>query len=233
MITSKGGIDQMLKVMRHHAKYFYVLFFIVILSFVFWGVGTVDKSDRSNMVAEVGKHAITGEEYWRTYDRMFNFYRDMYKEKFDEEMQKKLNLKESVLNLLVDNRVLLIAAKEGGITVTDDELNEAIKNEQAFMKDGAFDSVVYQNRLRLMRLTPEAYEAAKRQDLILTKMRRLIELSTAIPSDELAKISGPDEETTKALQDAMIQNARATALRAYVEGVKKGLKIKLYADRIA
>ncbi len=135
--------------------------------------------------------------------------------------------------MLVDNRVLLIAAKEGGITVTDDELNEAIKNEQAFMKDGAFDSVVYQNRLRLMRLTPEAYEAAKRQDLILTKMRRLIELSTAIPSDELAKISGPDEETTKALQDAMIQNARATALRAYVEGVKKGLKIKLYADRIA
>ena len=223
----------MLKAMRHHAKYFYVLFFIVILSFIFWGVGTVDKSDGSRVVAEVGKYKITGEEYWRTYDRMFNFYRDMYKEKFDEEMQKKLNLKEGVLNSLVDNRVLLIAAKEGGITVSDEELNEAIKNEQAFMKDGSFDSAIYQNRLRLMRLTPEAYEAAKRQDLILTKMRRLIELSTAIPADELAKISGPDEQTTKALQDAMVQNARATALRAYVEGVKKGMKIKLYPDRIA
>jgi peptidyl-prolyl cis-trans isomerase D len=219
--------------MRHHAKYFYVLFFIVILSFIFWGVGTVDKSDGSRVVAEVGKYKITGEEYWRTYDRMFNFYRDMYKEKFDQEMQKKLNLKEGVLNSLVDNRVLLIAAKEGGITVSDEELNEAIKNEQAFMKDGSFDSAIYQNRLRLMRLTPEAYEAAKRQDLILTKMRRLIELSTAIPADELAKISGPDEQTTKALQDAMVQNARATALRAYVEGVKKGMKIKLYPDRIA
>ncbi|HSB31944.1 MAG TPA: SurA N-terminal domain-containing protein [Candidatus Sulfobium mesophilum] len=223
----------MLKAMRHHAKYFYVLFFIVILSFIFWGVGTVDKSDGSRVVAEVGKYKITGEEYWRTYDRMFNFYRDMYKEKFDQEMQKKLNLKEGVLNSLVDNRVLLIAAKEGGITVSDEELNEAIKNEQAFMKDGSFDSAIYQNRLRLMRLTPEAYEAAKRQDLILTKMRRLIELSTAIPADELAKISGPDEQTTKALQDAMVQNARATALRAYVEGVKKGMKIKLYPDRIA
>lgn len=223
----------MLKAMRHHAKYFYVLFFIVILSFIFWGVGTVDKSDGSRVVAEVGKYKITGEEYWRTYDRVFNFYRDMYKEKFDQEMQKKLNLKEGVLNSLVDNRVLLIAAKEGGITVSDEELNEAIKNEQAFMKDGSFDSAIYQNRLRLMRLTPEAYEAAKRQDLILTKMRRLIELSTAIPADELAKTSGPDEQTTKALQDAMVQNARATALRAYVEGVKKGMKIKLYPDRIA
>ena len=163
----------MLKVMRHHAKYFYVLFFIVILSFIFWGVGSVDKTDRRDVVAEVGKYKITGEEYSRTYGRMFDFYRDMYKEKFDEEMQKKLNLKEGVLYSLVNNRVLLIAAKENGITVTDDELNEAIKNEPAFTKNGSFDMEVYQNRLRLMRLTPEAFEAAKKQELILAKMRRL------------------------------------------------------------
>jgi peptidyl-prolyl cis-trans isomerase D len=164
---------------------------------------------------------------------MFNFYRDMYKEKFDEEMQKKLKLKEGVLYSLVDNRVLLIAAKENGIAVTDDELNEAIKNEPAFMKNGSFDSEVYQNRLRLMRLTPEVYEAAKRQELTLARMRRLVELSTSIPSDELAKITGADDQTTKALQDAAVENARATALRAYVEGVKRGLKIKVYTDRIS
>lgn len=223
----------MLKAMRHHAKYFYVLFFIVILSFIFWGVGTVDQSDKGNIVAEVGRYKITGEEYWRTYDRMFNFYRDMYKEKFDEEMQKKLKLKEGVLNSLVDNRVLLSAARENGITVTDDELNEAIKNEPAFMKNGSFDSEVYQNRLRLTRLTPETYEAAKREDLMLTKMRRLVELSAFIPSDELVKITGSDDQSTKALQDAMVENARATALRAYVEGAKRGLKIKLHTDRIS
>ncbi len=224
----------MLKVMRHHAKYFYVLFFIVILSFVFWGVGTVDKSDKGNVVAEVGKYKITGEEYWRTYDRMFNFYRDMYKDKFDEEMQKKLRLKEGVLYSLVDNRVLLIAAKENGITVTDDELNEAIKNEPAFMKNGSFDSEVYQNRLRLMRLTPEAYEAARRQELTLAKMRRLIELAASVPSsEELAKVSASDEQSTKALQDAMIENAKTAALRTYIEGMKRGLKIKVYTDRVS
>ena len=224
----------MLKAMRHHAKYFYVLFFIVILSFIFWGVGTVDKSDRGNIVAEVGKYKITGEEYYRTYDRMFNFYRDMYKEKFDEEMQKKLKLKEGVLNSLVDNRVLLVAAKENDITVTDDELNEAIKNEPAFMKNGSFDSEVYQNRLRLMRLTPETYENAKREELILTKMRRLVELSASVPTgDELAKISASDDQSTKELQDAVIGNAKAAALRAYIEGMKKGMKIKVYTDRIS
>ena len=224
----------MLKAMRHHAKYFYVLFFIVILSFIFWGVGTVDQSDRGNIVAEVGKYKITGEEYYRTYDRMFNFYRDMYKEKFDEEMQKKLKLKEGVLNSLVDNRVLLVAAKENDITVTDDELNEAIKNEPVFMKNGSFDSEVYQNRLRLMRLTPETYENARREELILTKMRRLVELSASVPTgDELAKISASDDQSTKELQDAVIGNAKAAALRAYIEGMKKGMKIKVHTDRIS
>src|SRR4030067_1501370 len=132
----------MLKMMRHHAKYFYVLFFIVILSFLFWGVGTVDKASSGGIVAEVGKQKITQEEYYRAYDNAFKFYRDLYKEKFDEEMQKKLNLKDTVLDSLIGNRVLLLAAAENGIRGSDEELNDAIIKEPAFMKNGVFDSQI-------------------------------------------------------------------------------------------
>jgi len=222
----------MLKVMRRHAKYFYVLFFIVILSFIFWGVGTVDKSGKDNLVAEVGPLKISGEEYWRAYDNAFKFYRDLYKEKFDEEMQNKLRLKERVLNSLVENKVLLAAAKDNGIKVSDEELNEAIKNEPAFMVNGAFDNYVYQNRLRLMRLTPELYEGVKRQELLTEKMKRLIELSVYIPESELSGVSG-DEQTVRALKMAMINSAKAKAVNAYVEGLKKGMKVKIYKDFIS
>jgi parvulin-like peptidyl-prolyl isomerase len=223
----------MLKAMRQHAKYFYVLFFIVILSFIFWGVGTVDKSADTNVVAEVDGYKISAQEYYTSYDRMFKFYRDIYKEKFDEEMQKKLNLKEGVLNALIDNRVLLIAARNNGIAVSNEELNEAIKNEPAFMKDGAFDSGVYQNRLRLNRLTPETYEEAKREELAAERMKRLIELSTPVPSEEMTKASAPDDQAAKALRDAMLQSARANAVKAYVEGMKRGLKIKIHSERLS
>ena len=104
----------MLKVMRKHAKYFYVLFFIVILTFIFWGVGTVDKTGGVEIVAEVGKYKITADEYWKTYDRVYRFYREIYKDKFDEEMEKKMNLKENVLDSMINERVLLTAAKECG-----------------------------------------------------------------------------------------------------------------------
>ncbi|MGC2061989.1 MAG: SurA N-terminal domain-containing protein [Thermodesulfovibrionales bacterium] len=219
----------MLKSMRQHARYFYVLFFIVILSFIFWGVGSVDKTAKGSIVAEVDHLKISGEEYWRAYDRTFGFYREIYKEKFDEEMQKKLNLKENVLNSLVENKVLLLAAKKDGISVSDDELNEAVRNDPAFMKNGAFDRDVYQNRLRLNRLTPETYESAKRQEMTINRMRRIIELGAALPEADLAKLSG-DEQTVKQIRDAMVSSAKEKALKSYVEGLKKGMKIKINKD---
>lgn len=219
----------MLKTMRQHAKYFYVLFGIIILSFIFWGVGPLDR-DEANIVAEVGSYKIRAEEYWKAYDRIFRFYRDQDKEKFDEE--KKLKLKENVLDSLIDNRVLLITAEKTGITVSDDELNEAITHESVFMENGVFDSEIYHNRLRLSRYTPELYESIRRQDLLLTKMRRLIELSANIPLEGLDNFSG-DEQTLKIIKEAIINDAKAKAVKAYVVGLKKGIKIKVYRELIS
>lgn len=222
----------MLKQMRHHAKYFYVLFFIVILTFIFWGVGTVDKTDERAIIAEVGPAKITTDEYWRAYDRVYKFYRDLYKEKFDEEMQKKLKLKESVLNSLVENQILLAAAKAQGVSVSDEELNDSIKNEPAFMKNGAFDMEIYQNRLKLMRITPELFETSKRQELTIEKMRRLIELAAVVPGVDLAQLAGDDKQA-KTLADALQSSAKAQAVKAYIEGLKKGMAIKVYSDRLS
>ena len=102
----------MLKAMRQHARYFYVLFFIVILTFIFWGVGTVDKTPGVEVIAEVGKYKITAEDYWRTYDRVYRFYREIYKDQFDEEMEKKMISK----TLQKSSQNLSAAADQLGIT---------------------------------------------------------------------------------------------------------------------
>jgi peptidyl-prolyl cis-trans isomerase D len=224
----------MLKVMRKHAKYFYVLFFMVIISFVFWGIGTVDKGGNSEIVAEVGKYKITAEEYWKTYDRIYRFYRDIYKDKFDEEMEKKLNLKENVLYSMINERVLLITAKDMGITVSDEELQESIAREPAFMKNGLFDKEVYLNRLRLGRITPELFENAKRQELTLNKMRRLIELSVDITDIDsgVPQMAGNDQ-VAKMLTQATLNDKKEKAIKSYIEGLKKNIKIKINKQLIS
>jgi hypothetical protein len=225
----------MLKAMRKHARYFYVLFFIVILTFIFWGVGTVDHTGKVEILAEVGKYKITAEEYWKTYDRIYRFYREIYKDKFDEEMEKKMNLKENVLNSMINERVLLTAAQKAGITVGDEELQDAIAHEPAFMKNGAFDKEIYLNRLRLNRITPEEFERSQRHELILSKMRRLIELSVDVPdnADVQPSQGSSNEQTSKMIHQAKLNDLREKALNSYIEGLKKEIKIKVNKQLIS
>jgi len=224
----------MLKAMRKHARYFYVLFFIVILSFIFWGVGTVDKTGSTEIVAEIGNYKITTDEYWKTYDRIYRFYRELYKDKFDEETEKKLNLKENVLDSMINERVLLMAAKEMGIGVSDDELQESVAKEPAFMKNGSFDKDLYLNRLRLNRITPEAFESAKRQELTLSKMNRLIELSVdATDIDAQLPLTSGDEQAQNMIRQAMFSDKKEKAVKSYIEGLKKEIKIKINKQLIA
>ena len=219
----------MLKAMRHHAKYLYFLFFIVILSFIFWGVGTVDQSSNAQIVAEVGKRKISSQDYARVFENYDRFYRDLYKEKYDEEMQKKLNLKDKAIETLVGQTILLMAAEENGIKVSDSEVKEAILNEPAFTKDGVFDSEIYQNALRLSRLTPAMYELSKREELIIQKMSRLIQTAAVTPDAGFANVTA-DEQTKKMIMDAMTKDAAEKVLRSYIEGMKKKLKVKIYTE---
>jgi len=224
----------MLKVMRKHAKYFYVLFFIVILSFLFWGIGTVDKNDGGEILAEVGKYKITTQEYWKNYENIYRFYREIYREKFDEDMEKKMKLREKVLDSMIDEKVLLTAAKQAGISVSNDELHEAITHEPAFMRDGIFDNNIYLNRLRLNRITVEEYERAKQQELVLMKMKLLIELSVDVPdiSTELKQLPS-DENAMKMLSDTLLNQRKEMAVRSYIEGSKKKIKIKINTKLIS
>jgi hypothetical protein len=224
----------MLKMMRKHAKYFYILFFIVILTFVFWGIGTVDKTGGRGIVAEVGKYNITTENYWRNYENVYRFYREIYKDKFDEEMEKKMNLKEKVLNSMIDENVLLIAAADEGITVGDEELHEAIIHEPAFMRNGVFDKNIYINRLRLNRITVEEYENSKRRELTLNKMKRLIWLSVDVTNlNSASKQTSGNAQLAKMLSEQMLNDEREKAVKSYVEGLKKEIKIKINTNLIS
>ncbi len=220
----------MLQAMRKHAKFFYVLFFIVILSFIFWGVGTVDKQT-GVPVAEVGKDRVTSEEYWASYERARDFYRNIMKENFNEEFEKKINLKRQVLDSLIDDRVLMAEAKKQGITVSDAEVEEAIVNDPSFLREGKFNKEIYLRILQLNRLSPELFESSKRRELTVAKMRRLIEESVDVSDIDITqKVEG---QTQDSLRQATLAQMRSAALKSYLDGIKKQMKIKINEQLIS
>ncbi len=221
----------MLQSMRKHARFFYFLFFIVIITFIFWGVGGLDQPT-SVSVAQIGEEKITVEEYWRAYENVRNAYRDLYQGKLDEEAEKKLQLKESVLNNLIEQRVLLLAAKSLGITVTDKELQSAIMRDPRFMRDGVFRKDVYFRTLELNRRTPEQYEQFMRRELVLQKMRRMIDSAVDMTPAETAQLPA-DEALVAQLKQALLSQKRSVALKSFVESMKEKMEVKINKDAIS
>jgi parvulin-like peptidyl-prolyl isomerase len=221
----------MLESMRRHARYFYVLFVIVIITFIFWGVGGVDKSTNVS-VAEIGKEKISVEEYWRAYERTRDAYRDMYKGQPLDEIEKKLNLKKMVLDGMIEERVLLDSAKNLGLTASDEELQQAIVGDPRFRRDGAFRKDIYLKALALNRMTPEMYEGMLREQIAGDKMKRMIASSVDVMSADIA--SAPDDAAKAAtVKQMVIYNKRNAAIRSYVDGVKKRMDIKINQEVIS
>ncbi|MBN2654979.1 MAG: SurA N-terminal domain-containing protein [Nitrospirae bacterium] len=220
----------MLHSMRKHAKFFYVFFFMIIISFVFWGIGTVDQQEGS-FVAEIGSIKIPQEEYWRAYERVREFYREMNKGQFTEEMEKKLKLRESVLNAMVEDKVLLLSAVKLNVAITDKELRDAIVTDPQFMRDGIFRQDVYFNALKIMRVTPELYEQKLKQQLVVLKMKRLIWAAVDTASNDA--ISAALAKNDQAALDQLVFNKRNTAVQSFVESMKKTMKVKVNTDLIS
>jgi peptidyl-prolyl cis-trans isomerase D len=206
----------MLETMRRKAKYFYVLFGIVILSFVFWGIGNKDQGGPVQYVAEVGDQRVSLTEYWRRYDRTADLYREVYKEKVDEKMLR--DLKDTVLNSMVTEMVLAQAAADAGLSVSDAELEEAIMGESAFQESGVFSSDLYMGTIRANRMTPAQYEDIKRRELLVSKMRRAVESAIELSPVEEAAIAG-NEKLGEKLREAILDEKRSSALKSYVDGL--------------
>ena len=221
----------MLQSMRKHAKYFYVLFFVVIISFVFWGVGTQDKEQALNL-ADIGNERISKEEFWRAYEFQRENLRNTYKGLDFDEIEKKYDLKNRVLNSLIEDKVMQISAGEIGLTVSDKELQESIRATPSFMRDGVFRNEIYVRVLSFYRWTPEYYEALRRNEMLATKMRMLIVSGVDANEADIAglKIDASKSEMVK--QMALLAKRQA-ALKSYVDGAKAKMQVKIRMDLIS
>ena len=173
----------MLKFMRKYATGYMIkaVFGLIIIVFIFWGVGSFRGGDR--IVAEVGPHKISVTEYQEEYNRLLNTYRMLYKEKLDENMLKELKLKEKAMDGLIDRYLLLVKAKEIGITISDKEFGEYVHNVDMFKRDRQFNEATYKEILKRSGMDPKKFEKAEKLALLNAKVIGLITDTGAAMSD--------------------------------------------------
>ncbi len=193
---------------------------MITIVFIFWGIGPQQNPSES-VVAKVEDSKISFSEYDRAYQIAYRRAREMYE---DEKQIENLNLRTTVLDELINGRVLAMTAEKAGIHVTEEELQKAIMSEPAFQKDGVFNKGIYERRLKLNRMNPSMFESQLRNDLLLNKMRRLLGETAELGAEEMGIL-----ETVKGDQDqfrsAFLAAKRNLAIKAYVEGLKRRMVI--------
>ena len=176
----------MLRSMRKHGSKWVLGFLVVIISVVFvftFGFNNRGQADRT--VAQVGSHKITAMEYQNAYNKTLDLYKQRTGGRLDEAQSSQL--KQMVMNDLVDKYVLLKKADEMGISVSDKEFAETLAAVPLFNRNGKFDRQLYLQFLAYNNLDPKTFEEDQKQSMIISRLMSIIEDNTAaVGMDEKA-----------------------------------------------
>ncbi len=150
-----------------------ILFGIIVLVFVFWGVGGF-KGDRKSVLATVGEHKIQTKDFMRAYDRQLRRLQERRPD-IDTQALKEMNFKQQLFNQMVEQQLLLDKAKNLGLVVPSTELRSTIENMEMFQNEAKkFDPQRYMSILRANNLSPGKFETDLSNDVLVQKMINLV-----------------------------------------------------------
>jgi len=222
-----------LSIMRKHAKSWLIKFLIGIIAVVFvFYFGYSFRSNQALKVAYVNGEVISGPEYEKVYRDMIAAYQARYKDMWNENMIKMLNLKTQALNTLIDRRLMTQAAKRLGIDVTEEECQKAIMGYPAFQVNGQFDMGRYQALLSQNHMAPEDFEASITQELLGKKLQQFLFAFLPITEEEvLEQYRFANEKIRLAFVEFKPQDFRKSVsvdeagLKAYFEGHQEKYRV--------
>ena len=125
---------------------------IIILPFVFWGMGDVFRGGNQNVIASIDSEKISTQEFV-DYLRRLNLTEDQIKN------LPKTDLIEKILSEYIGKKVMNLEIKKLGITVNDNSLRMIIKNDELFFKDNKFSRTEYEKFLLKSGITAPLFEA--------------------------------------------------------------------------
>jgi len=176
----------MIQELREYSNniFFKLLLGVIAITFVLsFGVGSFF-GDRKEVVAIVNDKEILLKEYREAYQNRLRAFQEQFGENA-EKFAEQLNLRQQVFNQLIDRYLLLTDAERINLLATDLELQDFIRKQVFFQKNGQFDYDTYEAVLSQNRIVRHEYEGSLRADLLLAKKQQLLGTGLIISSREV------------------------------------------------
>jgi len=134
------------------SKFAGILVFIMIIPFVFWGMGGMFSSGNTNNVAKINKTNISTQDFIDHINRT-NIPQQTIRNNLDK------NIIEELLSTLVSTTLLELEIKDFNITFSEQTLLKKIKNNKNFQNDeGNFERIKYEKFLLENNQSAPAFE---------------------------------------------------------------------------
>jgi len=161
--------------MQNNNKFTVIVMWIAAGSFILsTAVIGASSGFRSNTIGKVGTVELKKDQLQMEYSQLFNQYNKMMQGKFDEKQAKQMGLQNHVLQNMATQAKILNLAKEFGIVVTEKETAEQLASYPAFQTNGQFDRKIYDTYLQNNGLSHETFENSLRDQLIVQKTFKLL-----------------------------------------------------------
>src|SRR5699024_12879670 len=130
-----------------------------ILSFLLagWGLGSYVVSHQDTWVAKVGKHEISQQAYQEQMNNLRQQMSAQQGEQFDASYFEKPEVKQQIVDSMVNRYLLKLSGDELGLAVTNASIRQEIASVPAFQVDGKFDPDSYRAVLANNRMTPTMF----------------------------------------------------------------------------
>ncbi len=178
------------------------LLVLIVPPFALFGIDFYFRNtDTGGSLARIGDTRISEVEYSQALRQAQEKMREMMRDNPDPSLLNSPQLKESVLNELIERKVTLSHAAKAGMTVSEAELQRMIAAVEAFHdQSGKFSRERYRQLLQGQGLTPAMFENQVRANILLEQVRGVYSGSAFIPdsvADRLLKIREQEREVSQ------------------------------------
>ena len=133
----------------------WVIVILISIPFALWGINSYITPDPNPAVANIGDYKLTVQEFQNAVQNESQ----KLKGQVDDAM-----LKQIVLERLINNQAMINYLSGSGLTISKQQIDEQIRKEETFQKDGQFSEELYN------RFLPSAYSKSNYRSSVATHL---------------------------------------------------------------
>jgi len=162
---------------------------LIVAAFVLVGVGDLFRRPSQDYVFKVAGYKCSEKEWSDALNQQISYISQNIGRQLSQEDLVRGGVYQSVLNRLIDRKVVLLEAEKIGLVVSDAMVQKSIMEYPAFKnKDGVFDKTVFDQFIAQQNISEEKFVQMMRDEVVFESMLNTLGANMLLPPQEVRQL---------------------------------------------